>query len=274
MSSIPLRRTLDLVRAAGLESAALAGQLLLYPTGLAPGPWPLPAPTCDHPPRRSRRPGTAPPGHAPVLLLHGLFENQAVFTLLRRSLRSHGWEHVHALDYSPLTADVHGAAVRFGRQVVSTRQLYGGERIAVVGHSLGGLIARYYVQHLGGSEHVHTVATLGTPHSGTPTALLLHPLPLARQLLPGSRTLRTLSAPAPGCDTRFLCFWGDCDPLVLPRDSARLHHPDLLVENIRVAGAGHVSLLVHPRVLALLRQRLSAPPAPAVRPGPTDRLSA
>ena len=42
----------------------------------------------------------------------------------------------------------------------------GFERIHVIGHSLGGLIARYYVTRLGGDARVHTLVTLGTPARG------------------------------------------------------------------------------------------------------------
>ena len=55
----------------------------------------------------------------------------------------------------------------------------------LIGHSLGGLIARYYVQCLGGDERVHTLVTLGTPHGGTATAYL-RARPAGRQLRPGS----------------------------------------------------------------------------------------
>jgi pimeloyl-ACP methyl ester carboxylesterase len=180
--SIPVRRTLcdtsAAVRATAVETAALAGHLLLYPTGLTPETWPVWPPGCGH--AALGRP------HGPVLLLHGLFDNRAVFAPLRRTLRAHGHEHVHAVNYNPLSVDVHQAAERFGRQVVLARRAYGGERVTVVGHSLGGLIARYYVQLLGGGEHVHSVVTLGTPHQGTHSALLLRALPIARQLLPDS----------------------------------------------------------------------------------------
>ena len=247
--SIPFCRTAATVRAAALETAALSRHLLLYPTGLSAEPWPPPAPNGEHP-------VTGAP-QAPVLLLHGLLDNRAVFTPLRRSLLADGFQHLYAVNYSPFTADIPTAAAAFGRQVVRTRQRYGGERVAVVGHSLGGLIARYYVQVLGGGEHVHTLVTLGTPHAGTRSALLLGPLPVARQLLPGSSVFAALRAPAPGCDTRFLSFWGDLDPLILPGDSARLDHPDLLVENVRVPGAGHLALTVQPQVHALIGRRLT-----------------
>lgn len=40
-------------------------------------------------------------------------------------------------------------------------------RVTLVGHSMGGLVARYLVCLLGGDKYVHTVITLGTPHQGT-----------------------------------------------------------------------------------------------------------
>lgn len=35
------------------------------------------------------------------------------------------------------------------------------------GHSMGGLDARYYVAALGGSKHVASITTIGTPHHGS-----------------------------------------------------------------------------------------------------------
>ncbi|MEY9845632.1 esterase/lipase family protein [Streptacidiphilus sp. MAP5-3] len=266
----------------GLEGVALAGHLLLYPGGfLQPEPWPPERPQhCGHLRRsqsvaesrlgQDRADGIGGAGggvggdgealggaHAPVLLLHGLFDNRAVFTLLRHNLHVHGWDHVHALNYNPLTLDIPRAAALFGHQVEQARWIYGGERIAVVGHSLGGLIARYYVQRLGGSEHVHTLVTLGTPHQGTVAAHALRAFPIVRQLLPGSEVISELGAPAPECSTRFLCFWGGLDALILPHQHARLDHPDLATENVLVRTAGHLSLPVHWEVLTRVREALT-----------------
>ena len=61
---------------------------------------------------------------------------------------------------------------------------------------MGGLVARYYVQRMGGDQRVHTLVTLGTPHSGTYAARLV-PHPVARQLRPGSELIAELAEPAP-----------------------------------------------------------------------------
>ncbi|HZG94410.1 MAG TPA: alpha/beta fold hydrolase [Mycobacteriales bacterium] len=124
----------------------------------------------------------------------------------------------------------------------------GYERVHVVGHSLGGLIARYYVQCAGGDARVHTLATLGTPHAGTHAAHLAVGT-VARQLRPGSALMRELAAPAAGCRTRFVSIYSDLDQLVIPRDSARLDHPDLVVRNVLRRGVGHLSLPIDRRAV-------------------------
>ena len=104
----------------------------------------------------------------PILLVHGLADNRSVFTVLRRSLRRRGFGRVHTVNYSPLTRDVRAAARSLGRAVESLCEQTGYERVHVIAHSLGGVIARYYVQRLGGDARVHTLVTLGAPHARHP----------------------------------------------------------------------------------------------------------
>lgn len=58
--------------------------------------------------------------------------------------------------------------------------------LTIVAHSMGGLISRYYIERLGGASAVRNLVTVGTPHAGSPEALLIPTnLPsLARYLLP------------------------------------------------------------------------------------------
>ena len=244
-----------LLRAATLELAILAGHLLLYPAGLvperrepdpdpAPGPNPqLPAPGADRP---------------PAVLLHGFVDNRSVFVLLRRSLARHGWRHLECLNYSPLTCDIRTAAELLGRHIEEICARTGRSEVDIVGHSLGGLIARYYVQCLGGDHRVRTLVTLGTPHSGTSVAPLASAHPIVRQMRPGSAVIEELRTPAPGCRTRFVSFWSDLDQLMVPVETACIDHPDLIAQNVRVSGIGHLALPVHPAVAAGIREALGS----------------
>ncbi|MEV6838789.1 alpha/beta fold hydrolase [Streptomyces sp. NPDC051133] len=245
--------SLALLKATALEAAILAGHLLLYPTGLV----------------QERRCAALPPGDGtaqlpvrtgpPVVLLHGFIDNRSVFVLLRRNLAQHGRQRVESLNYSPLTCDIRIAAELLGRHVEEICERTGSDRVDIVGHSLGGLIARYYVQCLGGDLRVRTLVTLGTPHSGTRVAPLADAHPIVRQMRPGSEVIEALSRPAPGCRTRFVSFWSDLDSLMDPLESACLEHPDLEAHNVRVTGIGHLALPVHPAVAAGIREVLDAP---------------
>ncbi|MFF7846776.1 esterase/lipase family protein [Streptomyces sp. NPDC007910] len=268
-----------LMKATALELAILTGHLVLYPTGivaerLAPAPSDAPDGGPDEGP--DGRPGKGPArGRRPVLLLHGFVDNRSVFVLLRRSLARHGRDGIESLNYSPLTCDLRAAAELLGRRVEEIRARTGHAEVDIVGHSLGGLIARYYVQRLGGDARVRTLVMLGTPHAGTTVARLAAAHPLVRQMRPGSGVLRELAGPAPGCRTRFVSFWSDLDQVMVPVETARLDHPDLLVHNVRVSGIGHLALPVHPTVAAGVREALDAdaPGLPAGRGEEPDASS-
>jgi hypothetical protein len=44
-------------------------------------------------------------------------------------------------------------------------------KLWLVCHSMGGLVARYFCEHLGGAEHTRAIVTFGTPHRGAVRAL-------------------------------------------------------------------------------------------------------
>lgn len=177
----------------------------------------------------------------PILLVHGMIDNRSVFTLLRLGLRRRGFGRVTTMNYSPLTGDVRSAAAALAEEVEALVVETGFERIHIIGHSMGGLIARYYVTRLGGDERVHTLVTLGTPHRGTYLAYGW-PSRLCQQLRPGSALLRELEQPVPVCRTRFVSYWSDLDQVVLPQSNAALVHPDLNARNVILHGVGHMSL--------------------------------
>ena len=177
----------------------------------------------------------------PILLVHGMIDNRSIFTLLRRGLVRRGFGRVVSINYSPLTTDVRVAAALLAEEVEALVAETGYERIHVVGHSLGGLIARYYITRLGGDARVHTLVTLGTPHGGTFNAYAL-PSNLCCQLRPGSDLMRELSATVPSCRTRFVAYWSDLDQMVFPQRYARMVHPDLTIRNVQMHALGHMSL--------------------------------
>ncbi|HKA91283.1 MAG TPA: alpha/beta fold hydrolase [Haliangiales bacterium] len=118
---------------------------------------PLPAP-------RTRRTGS----HWPVVLfVHGHGGSSGAFAFLRRSLERRGFSRFAAWDYRSR-----------GRIADAARGLRDRARelgpVHVIAHSMGGLLARYWLQMLGGLEGAVSLTTLSTPHRG------IAPLPGAR----------------------------------------------------------------------------------------------
>lgn len=201
----------------------------------------------------------------PIMLVHGIGDNRSAFSILRRTLRRRGYGRITTVNYSPFTSDIRKAAADLARQVEQVCAQTGYDQVFVVGHSLGGVIARYYVQCRGGDERVHTLITLGSPHAGTQLARLA-PLPVCQQLRPNSDVMAELALPA-DCETRFVAIYSDRDEVVLPNRSARLEHPDLSVTRIPVHGVGHLALLVNSTVVhaiasALADQQAGVPEPP------------
>lgn len=256
------RAVLTATLAAGEELVWLAAHAVTYPGGLL-----AERATLDDP--RYRTDGLSPlmrglitedvdAAGRPVLLVHGIGDNRSAFAVLRRALRRRGYGRVSTISYSPLTSDIRRAATDLGRQVERICAETGYEQVFVVGHSLGGIIARYYVQCQDGDRRVHTLVTLGSPHAGTQLARLFPLVGMARQLLPGSALMRELAGAAPHCATRFVAIYSNRDEVVLPNRSARLDHPDLSVTRLQVSGVGHLALLVNGAVMHAVAGALAA----------------
>lgn len=233
------------------ELAWVGAHLLMYPLGTR---------TTTLRPDARNRPGEQPPAvralfaadplaaRIPVLLVHGLVDNRSVFSVMNRSLRRRGFSHVCTWNYSPLLTDIARGAADLGAHIERICEQTGHDRVHVVGHSLGGLISRYYVQRQGGDRRVASLVTLGTPHHGSVWAHVA-PTPLIRQLRPGSPVLQELAEPAPGCTTPVTAVYSDLDQVVVPTSSGRCDHPDLNARNVLVRGVGHLSLPRHRRVV-------------------------
>ncbi len=184
----------------------------------------------------------------PIIMVHGVIDNHSIFTVLRRSLSRRGFGRVISLNYSPLTDDIRRVSRRLAMLVESVCRETGYERVHIVGHSMGGVIARHYVQSMGGDARVHTLVTLGSPHAGTAYAKVF-PLSIARQLRPNSEFVQELNKPAPGCRTRMIAIWSDLDQVIVPQRNARIVHPDLNSRNVFLRGVGHMSLPVDGRAV-------------------------
>jgi triacylglycerol esterase/lipase EstA (alpha/beta hydrolase family) len=170
-----------------------------------------------------------------------------------RLLLRDGWSPVCCLDYRSLHFDVEGGAARLRDAVDQLTHARGAPQPAtLIGHSLGGLVARYYARRYP-ARAVRRIVTLGTPHHGT-TLARMHG-GAGHKLAPGSQFLNTLTA-ADRVPQQFdvIAIHSSFDAMILPPQNAE--YP--VAFNVRVNNVGHNALLFSSKVYALISENLGA----------------
>lgn len=127
--------------------------------------------------RGRRHPVPAPPlaTHHPIVLVHGYggFTRIGAGPLRGDYFRgvAAALERSGALVYRPRLPMIAGVARR-ARALADFIAALEHERVNVIAHSMGGLDARYAIAKLGVGNRVASLITIGTPHRGTPLAVL------------------------------------------------------------------------------------------------------
>jgi pimeloyl-ACP methyl ester carboxylesterase len=205
----------------------------------------------------------AGPGAAPIVLLHGFGTSSRVLAPLARHLcRRLGRPVLRCAlgESSPFhLGDVRRTARRVHAEIERLAARSPFEHVDVVGYSLGGLVAAYLLKCLDRGRRIRRVVTLGTPHAGTPLAILgVLVLGLVSravwQMLPGAPLLQELARiPVPEC-SELIAIGSDADGVV-PRTFASVLPAPRQV-NSRVADLGHLDFLVSRRSFRLVEGAL------------------
>ncbi len=186
----------------------------------------------------------------PTLFLHGLFLNQACWLAMKLRLKMQGFTNLHSINLPP-TRDVETLTERVALKVDSLRHSCKCERVHLVGHSMGGIIARNFVQIRGGADKVDQCVLLGSPHQGSKLAPFAV-MKLSEAIMPGSEFLANLNKqPLPG-KVAVTNIYSRHDNLVIPHESAILDQ----ATNIELAGKGHNTLLYDNSVFNHIRSIL------------------
>jgi triacylglycerol esterase/lipase EstA (alpha/beta hydrolase family) len=199
------------------------------------------------------------PATRPVLLVHGVLVNDGVWIAFRRHLRQHGIGPIYTVNYGPPLADIELFAEQLDTKIDAILSATGAKHVVLVGHSMGGLVARAYLRRFGASR-IARVITLGTPHHGSVLAYMFPGRSLA-QLRPGNSWLAELNRnendAAPPVITS---IWSRHDSMVAPQVSSELEH----AENVVLIGIAHNALLAAAEVRRLVIEKAGgAQPSPA-----------
>ena len=182
-----------------------------------------------------------------VVLLHGLFATAGVLRPLRQAVARLARVHTATFTYAP-GPDV---AALCDRLAELTSGVPSDARLHLVGHSLGGVIARAYAHDRGDARVVQTIS-LASPFAGVPGAGALA-FGAARDLDPQSPLLRRIRIGASGLAVPHLSILAGADNVVRPPRAHALPGGDVIVLEER----GHNTLLFDEEAARIVKERIA-----------------
>lgn len=209
-------------------------------------------------------------GPNPVVLVAGTFSPAAGLGVLAARLRADGHD-VTVFELPDLgRGDIPTTSAALAPVVERVRARTGAERVDLVGHSQGGLVAREYVKTFGGAPHVDKVIGLGAPNHGTLLANLAVwfgdclTVVACRQMAGGSEYLTALNdGDHSVAAVRYWQLASKTDAVVVPYRTSFLRESDGAIVNVAVQDqcwlrpVGHLSLVLDGAVYSGIRQALA-----------------
>jgi triacylglycerol lipase len=232
----------------GIVSSILSNMVTVctYPLGLISRLW-EPAPGS----------GASSP---PVILIHGLYHNPSAWIRLRGQLKRAGYDRVYAFKYSSFRSDFQGVFRGLEQWITEIGRGFPGESVILVGHSMGGLLAKAYAAREDPSQgpRAQAVITLGTPFGGS-KAVVFGIGNLARSLGFGGTLIHDLEGRQTPAEVPCIAFHSPVDNMVLPAESLR---PPADWQEEVTAPLCHLAMLYHGPTVKRVLNRINETAAP------------
>lgn len=194
--------------------------------------------------------------HVPVLLIHGYGCNSGYWAYLAPRLQRNHISYA-SIDLEPVGGAIDGYVPLVERAVAELCVATGAAQVAIVAHSMGGLVARAWMRDHG-STRVARLITLGTPHHGTGLASFgLGANAAQMRRVRGAACdwlCRLAAAEDPARRALITSIFTHHDNIVSPQTSSVLEG----ARNLALGGVGHVALGCNGRVLDLVMEELGA----------------
>ncbi|MGJ8668107.1 MAG: esterase/lipase family protein [Oceanococcus sp.] len=199
----------------------------------------------------------------PIVLVPGFLCNRGYYGKFRRFLAKNGYGNVWAVTLEPVFGSIDDNARHLGELIEQICQETGEEQVILIGHSMGGVVARSYIDKQGGAKRIAHAIALGSPFGGT--VLAKGPSGLGenlRQMIVGCDWLQELAAyENQACPTRFTAIWSPHDSIVAPQNGTKVS--EVYGHSIAMPGIGHMEMIVSMPVLNQVLQVLDSKPAAA-----------
>ena len=190
----------------------------------------------------------------PVIFVHGYTGNASNWSTALSVFRAGGFSRLYTYDYNWIGSNKTSAA-DLASFVNSVRSQTGASKVAIVNHSMGGLVTRWYLEEMGGSQYVSHVASIAGANHGTTFAGACLINISCIEMYPGSLFLLDLADGDENPGTaRYGTWYSACDGIILPYTSTRLDG----ATNNNVLCETHIGFLTNTSVLGEIRSFIAS----------------
>lgn len=215
---------------------------------------------------------TIEPGPTPlaqprtVLLITGVTIPAEWFDPVKARLERDGFRTVVYEPPELLSGDLFWNSEQLGHVVDGIRAQTGEERIDILAECTGGLIARHYIQSLGGDAHVRRLVTFISPQHGLPKASMAQSFvdwEAVRDLTPGSTFLETVNSGTLPADVPVTSIYTCTDEYIQPYETSIIPGAKNIGVGCDGTFIGHFQFFYDREIYKLMHAEL-------VAPAPTD----
>ncbi|MDQ0792242.1 triacylglycerol lipase [Streptomyces sp. B1I3] len=161
----------------------------------------------------------------PVVFVHGYTGNASNWVTAMSVFQLNGWSSskLFAYEYNSYGNNITNAQ-GLASFVNNVKSRTGASKVAIVNHSMGGLVSQYYLKVLGGNTSVSHLASIAGANHGTTFAGACLMYTTCQQMYPGSSFISQITAgdETPGA-TKYATWYSACDGVILPYTSTRLN---------------------------------------------------
>ncbi|MGW2282420.1 esterase/lipase family protein [Streptomyces sp. NPDC001770] len=183
----------------------------------------------------------------PVVFVHGYTGNASNWVTAKSVFQLNGWSssNLFAYEYDSYGNNITNAQ-GLATFVNNVKAQTGASKVAIVNHSMGGLVSQYYLKVLGGNTSVSHLASIAGANHGTTYAGACLIYTTCQQMYPGSSFISQLTSgdETPGT-TKYATWYSACDGIILPYTSTKLDG----ATNNNVACQTHIGYLTDTIVL-------------------------
>jgi triacylglycerol lipase len=155
-----------------------------------------------------------------IVLVHGIMNTGHVMFYIKRQLEKQGFDC-----YTPTLWPIDGnRGMEHAAQTLKTgieKRFGPDQNITVIGFRMGGIVARVYLQKLGGANRTAHFFSLAAPHNGCYWAYLPCLGKGIKQLRPNSAFLKSLKADEDSLKgVKLYSYWSPLDTSIVPSSSS------------------------------------------------------